>query len=125
MLDYDRLGEFGVLKPDDAGVENIYHYGFAFKYKVPRPDNGVKERFYLDAITLGSNLDSYSRFDRLTGKLDFTKHFGYLTGDFENGPFGNYLFSNMDFLNGTTDIDVTQTACGLEGFDFEVVCYRT
>lgn len=119
MLDYDRLEEFAVLKPDDAGVENIYHYGFAFKYKVPRPDNGVKERFYLDAITLGSNLDSYSRFDRLTGKLEFTKSFGRLTGDFENGPFGNYLFSNMDFLNGTTDIDVTQTACGLEGFDFE------
>lgn len=119
MLDYNELEEFGVLKPDDDGVEGIYHYGFAFKYKVPRPNNGEKERFYLDTIKLDPNTDLYSRFDRLTGQLNFTKLFGCLTGDFQNGPFGRYLFSNMGFLNGTTDIDVTQTACGLEGFDFE------
>lgn len=119
MLDYNELEEFDVLKPDDTNFKNIYHYGFAFKYKVPRPNNGVKERFYLDAIKLGSNLDSYTRFDRLSGYLNFEREFGLLTGDFENGPFGRYLFSNMDFLNGTTDIDVTQFPCGLEGFDFE------
>lgn len=119
MLDYDKLGEFGVLTPDDTSVEGIHHYGFAFKYKVPRPNNGTKERFYLDAITLDPNSDSYSRNNRLTGQLNFTKSFGLLTGDFENGPFGNYLFSGMSFLNDTVDIDVTETACGLEGFDFE------
>lgn len=122
MLDYTELNtRYGVEEPDDSNVEGIYHYGFAFKYRVPKTDNGIKERFYLDTIQLNPDSVTYlSRDNAMRGMLDFAPVFGYLTSDFENGPFGDYLFSNMSFLQqNPMGIDPTNVACGLEGFDFE------
>ena len=121
MLDYTKLSQYGISRPDDSDTEKIYHYGFAFKYRVPNPNNGLKERFYLDAIQLiPDDVTNLSRDDAMRGMLNFKPLFGYLTGEFENGPFGNCLFSGIASLTkNPCGIDTTTTACGLEGFDFD------